>query len=94
MPGSDQLDPRACEDIVQRLKRIEGQARGIQRMVDEGRDCHDIMTQMVAMRAATQAVSVRMLEEFALQCLRQPEEFASPEKAVADMISMVTRMTR
>lgn len=81
MPGSDQLDPRACEDIIQRLKRIEGQARGIQRMVGEGRDCHDIMTQMAAMRAATQAVSVAMLEEFALHCMRRPDEYASPESA-------------
>ncbi len=94
MPGSDRLDPRACEDIVQRLKRIEGQARGIQRMVDEGRDCHDIMTQMAAMRAATQSVTIRMLEEFALHCLRNPDEFASPEQSVADMIGVVTRLTR
>ncbi len=60
MPGSDDLNPQPSEDVVQRLKRIEGEARRIQRMVDEDRDCHDLMTQMAAMRAATQAVNVRI----------------------------------
>lgn len=94
MTSIARLDEASRADIVQRLKRIEGQARGIQKMVDDGRECQDIMQQMSAMRAATHALSTQLLEEFALHCLSNPDEYPSPEKAVAQMIGMVTRLTR
>ena len=46
---------------IVRLKRIEGQARGIARMIDEGRDCLDVLTQIAAMRAATDALATELL---------------------------------
>jgi DNA-binding FrmR family transcriptional regulator len=52
------------------------------------------MQQIAAMRAATNSLSTQLLEEFALHCLRNAEEFPSPEKAVAQLVSMVTRLTR
>lgn len=88
------LDASTRDDVIQRLKRIEGQARGIQKMVEEGRDCQEIMNQISAMRSASHALSTELLEEFALHCLRNPESFPSPEKAVAQMVGMVARMTR
>ncbi|HAX25608.1 MAG TPA: metal-sensitive transcriptional regulator [Thermomicrobiales bacterium] len=94
MPSIDRLDADIREDMIQRLKRIEGQARGIQKMIDEGRDCSDVMTQISAMRSASHSLSTELLEEFALHCLRNPDEYPSPEKAVAQMVSMVSRLTR
>lgn len=94
MTSISRLDPAIQGDLIQRLKRIEGQARGIQRMVEEGRDCQDIMHQIVAIRAATHALSTELLEQFALHCLHNRDEFRSPEQAVANMVSMVSKLTR
>jgi DNA-binding FrmR family transcriptional regulator len=81
-------------DFVGRLKRIEGQARGIQRMVDEGRSCEDIINQVAAVKAAVNALSGEMLESFALYCLRNPDEFEVPEEAVARVVQTLVRASR
>ena len=47
-------------DLLNRLKRAEGQLRGIQRMLEEGQDCMDIATQMAAVRKALDSTYVRM----------------------------------
>ncbi len=57
-PGRD----RAMEaDVLDRLKRIEGQVRGIQKMVMDRRDCADIITQLAAVKAAVSRVSLTVL---------------------------------
>jgi DNA-binding FrmR family transcriptional regulator len=78
-------------DIVDRLKRIEGQAKGIQRMVDEGRDCLDVMNQLSAVKAAVNSLSGELLEAFALRCLQHPEEFPSPQIAVEQAVRAIVR---
>jgi DNA-binding FrmR family transcriptional regulator len=88
------LDEATRAEVLRRLKSIEGQARGIQRMVEDGRGCQEIMDQMAALRAASHAVSVQLLEEFALHCLRGSEDFPSLEQAVAQVMSVVTKLTR
>jgi len=57
------------ESIVTRLRRIEGQLRGIQRMLEEGRVCEDVVTQLVAARNAIDQVGVRVLEMHIEQCV-------------------------
>lgn len=52
---------KAKPDLLRRLRRIEGQARGIARMLEEGRDCGEIVTQVAAMKAATEQVGVAMI---------------------------------
>jgi DNA-binding FrmR family transcriptional regulator len=81
-------------DIVDRLKRIEGQAKGIQRMVDEGRDCLDVMNQLAAVKAAVNSLSGELLEAFALRCLQHPEEFPSPQLAVEQAVRALVRSGR
>jgi DNA-binding FrmR family transcriptional regulator len=81
-------DERA--EILGRLKRIEGQARGIQRMVEDGRDCIDVMNQIGAMKAATASLNVQLVEDFALYCLRHPTEFGSLEAAVRQVVRAMT----
>jgi len=80
--------------VIDRLKRIEGQARGVQRMVEQGRDCEDIMHQIAAMRAASRALSIELLEQFAIHCLRHTDDAPSMEKAVAQMVSAIEQLTR
>ena len=94
MPTIHDLPDKERTALVVRLKRIEGQARGIQRMIEEDRDCLDVMTQIVAMRAAVNAVGGELLEEIALRCLQQPEGFDSPEQAVEQAVHMLVRAGR
>jgi len=54
---------------LKRLRRIEGQARGLQRMVEEEQYCIDILTQVSAMTKALQAVSLELLEEHLSHCV-------------------------
>lgn len=56
-------------DYLRRLKRIEGQVRGIARMVDEDRYCIDILTQVSAVTRALQAVSIGLLEDHLGHCV-------------------------
>ncbi len=86
------LDAAARSALVTRLKSIEGQARGIQRMLDEGRDCQQIMDQLAALRAASHAVTMQALEALARHCLRaSPDE---PEAVVGDLVGVVSRLLR
>lgn len=80
--------------LVVRLKRIEGQARGIQRMIEEDRDCLDVITQIAAMRAAANAVAGELLEEYALRCMQHPERFDAPAKAVEQAVRALARAGR
>jgi DNA-binding FrmR family transcriptional regulator len=91
VPSTNHLPEQERTEILARLKRIEGQARGVQRMVEEGRDCVEVLTQLAALKAATASLSAQLLEDFALYCLRHPTEFASPEDAVRQVVRVMVR---
>jgi DNA-binding FrmR family transcriptional regulator len=57
------------DDYLQRLRRIEGQVRGLQRMVDEDTYCIDILTQVAAVSKALQGVAVGLLDEHLRHCV-------------------------
>lgn len=57
------------DDYLKRLRRIEGQARGLQRMVEEEQYCIDILTQVSAMTKALQSVSLGLLDEHLSHCV-------------------------
>jgi DNA-binding FrmR family transcriptional regulator len=57
------------EDYLKRLRRIEGQARGLQRMVDEEQYCIEILTQVSAMTKALQSVALGLLDEHMAHCV-------------------------
>ena len=57
------------DDYVRRLRRIEGQARGLQRMVEEEKYCIDILTQISAITKALQSVGLGLLEEHLSHCV-------------------------
>ncbi|GAC1644689.1 MAG: copper-sensing transcriptional repressor CsoR [Ktedonobacteraceae bacterium] len=94
MTSVNHLSEATRNDIAQRLKRIEGQARGIQRMMEEERDCREVLNQIAAMRAATHALGMQLLEEFVLHCMQQPNNALTTEQVVAQMIGAVSKLTR
>jgi len=68
------------KDAVQkRLRRIEGQVRGLQRMVDEDQYCIDILTQVAATTKALQAVALELLEDHLGHCVTRAIETGGPE---------------
>lgn len=62
-------DPNAKQSLIRRLRRIEGQLRGVQAMVDEERDCQEILQQLSAIRSAVQGASLAFLEQYVSSCL-------------------------
>lgn len=59
----------AKNDILSRLKRIEGQARGIRRMIEEGRACEDIVIQVAALKAAVAQVGIAIAGTHLVDCM-------------------------
>ena len=56
-----QFPPETSADVIKRLRRLEGQVRGIQRMVDEGAECQDIVTQLAAAKGALDRVGFKLM---------------------------------
>lgn len=80
--------------LLARLRRIEGQVRGVQRMIDEERDCHEILQQMSAVRAAMYNASVELVRSYANQCVRDPESEVEAEEMIENLISALGRVSR
>ena len=60
--------------LVNRLKRIEGQVRGLQRMIEEGRDCESILIQLAAVRSAIEGVGALVLNNYMKLCIHKETE--------------------
>ncbi len=56
------------DNVLSRLKRIEGQVRGIQRMINEGKECRDILVQMRAVHSALQSTNTQILKRYMIKC--------------------------
>ncbi len=82
-------DPQVKNDLIQRLRRIEGQARGVTRMIEEGRDCQEILQQLAAIRAAVQQASIQVMRSYAIECIQSAE--GSPEEVAEALIRAVSR---
>jgi CsoR family transcriptional regulator, copper-sensing transcriptional repressor len=63
------------EDILVRLRRIEGQIRGLQRMISERRQCEEVITQIMAARAALDRVALLALQRYLDECMPTCAEF-------------------
>jgi CsoR family transcriptional regulator, copper-sensing transcriptional repressor len=90
MLATASTDDATRAELTTRLKSIEGQARGIQRMLDEGRDCQAIVDQLTALRAASHAATMQALKRFAAHCLREER----PEAVLAHFVEVVAKLTR
>ena len=84
------------DDYLKRLRRIEGQVRGLQRMVESDTYCIDILTQVSAVTKALQAVSLGLLEDHLDHCVRDAAAAGGPEadakiREAADAIARLGR---
>jgi len=87
-----EISPSVRRDIRNRLSRIEGQARGVQRMLDEGRSCQEILQQLMAIRSAAHQISLILVQNHALECLRHPDQSMSTEEIVNSVIGVLADM--
>lgn len=77
--------------LVRRLSRIEGQVRGIARMIERDEYCVDILQQTAALRAAVDAVSIMILEDHVRGCVRTAAERGEADQYVEEVIDVVRR---
>jgi len=82
--------------VLKRLRRIEWQVRGLQRMVDEDTYCIDVLTQISAATKALESVALELLGDHLSHCVRQAIATGGPEaeETVAEVSAAITRLVR
>jgi DNA-binding FrmR family transcriptional regulator len=84
------------DDYLKRLRRIEGQARGLQKMVEDEKYCIDILTQVSAMTKALQSVALGLLDEHLSHCVVQAAAAGGPEadEKIREASEAIARLVR
>jgi DNA-binding FrmR family transcriptional regulator len=80
------------KDLQDRLRRIEGQVRGLQRMVEEDTYCIDILTQLNSVNAALKAVGLGLLDAHVRHCVRESIEQGDGDEKVEELMAAVGRL--
>jgi CsoR family transcriptional regulator, copper-sensing transcriptional repressor len=82
--------------ILKRLRRIEGQVRGLQRMVEDDTYCIDVLTQISAVNRALQAVALELLDDHLSHCVAEAmaEGGADASEKVAEATAAIARLVR
>jgi CsoR family transcriptional regulator, copper-sensing transcriptional repressor len=81
-------------ELRQRLRRIEGQVRGIERMVEDDRYCIDVLTQISAVQAALDKVALGLLDDHAHHCVIGASDPELQDERTAELMGAVGRLMR
>jgi DNA-binding FrmR family transcriptional regulator len=79
--------------VLKRLRRVEGQVRGVERMVEEDRYCIDVVTQVTAIQAALDKVALELLSDHASHCVIGAAKAEQPERP-EELMAAVKRLLR
>ena len=82
------------EQLLTRLKRIEGQVRGVEGMVDDERYCIDVITQIAAIQAALDKVALGLLDDHARHCVIGGAAHGDPQEMTDEVMAAVARLMR
>jgi len=85
---------RDKDDLQERLRKIEGQVRGIQRMIEEDRYCVDVLVQLAAVRAAMNRVGLALMEGHARGCMQAAARRGEGDEAVAELMDVLDRFMK
>lgn len=88
-----QIPEETTADLVKRLRRIEGQVRGIQAMLTEQRDCADVVTQIAAANKALEQVGFKLVASGLTYCISHPDEAAEQGYDLARVEKMFTKIS-
>jgi DNA-binding FrmR family transcriptional regulator len=80
--------------LLNRLNRIEGQVRGITRMIDEDRYCVDVLTQVAAAKSALDAVSLQLLKDHSHGCVQRAIRSGGGGDAIDELLQVVRKLVR
>ncbi len=86
------LPEPTIDDLLKRLRRVEGQVRGIQQMLIDGRECRDVVTQISAAGRALDQAGFKLVASGLTYCLNEPERAAREGYAVADVQKLFMRL--
>jgi len=82
------------DSVILRLRRIEGQIKGIQRMIEEGKQCRDILIQIAAVRSAINSVGGLILENYMKNCLKDYLDGSVNEESLNELVDIMVRYTK
>lgn len=82
------------KDLLLRLKKIEGQVRGIQKMLEEGRYCVDILLQINAAKAGLHKTGLQLLESHTKGCVTRAFKEDRGEEAIQELIEVLDKFTK
>jgi DNA-binding FrmR family transcriptional regulator len=88
------VDPELKAGSLTRLRRIEGQVRGLQRMVDEERYCTEILTQMASVQEALRAVARSLMRNHLKHCVATAHGSADAERVYNELLELIFRQSR
>lgn len=82
------------KSMINRLKRIEGQVRGVQKMIEEDRYCVDILVQISAISAALKRVGFSLMEQHTKHCVTDAVKSGDGDKAFEELIDVIEQFSR
>ena len=82
------------EKLLTRLKRIEGQTRGLQRMVEEDTYCVDIMTQIASIQSALEQVSFLLMEDHMQHCVTEAIQEGNGDAKIKEVMNVLKRYSK
>lgn len=82
------------DDLLARMRRIEGQTRGVQKMIEADRYCPEIIQQLTAISSAVREVSLLLLQDHVEGCVTDAIQHDSGEEMVKELITVVRRAMR
>jgi len=88
-----QLPDDVVDDLRTRLRRVEGQVRGVEAMLADGRECRDVVTQLSAATRALEQVGFRLLANGLRYCLEHPEESSESGYSVDEVQRLFTKLS-
>ncbi|MGI8593666.1 MAG: metal-sensitive transcriptional regulator [Solirubrobacteraceae bacterium] len=82
------------DQLLSRLRRVEGQVRGVQRMVEDDRYCIDVLTQISAVQAALDKVALGLLDDHTRTCVIGAQDAGRREERTEELMGAVGRLMR
>jgi DNA-binding FrmR family transcriptional regulator len=83
------------QSLLNRLRRVEGQVRGVQKMLVEERECEEIVQQLASIRSAVHSTMINLLHDQARDCIHDPtiSDSRQQEQMLSDLINLLGRIT-
>lgn len=82
------------QELIKRLKRVEGQVRGIQKMIEEDRYCVDILVQVSAINAGLKKVGYKLLEDHTRGCVTNAIQLGDGEDSIDELMKVIQQFSK